>query len=32
MTWIRMAQDRDQCRAVVNTVLNLRVHKILGNS
>jgi hypothetical protein len=23
--WIDMAQDRDQCRALVNTVLNLRV-------
>jgi hypothetical protein len=25
MTWIRMAQDRDQWRALVNTVMNLRV-------
>jgi hypothetical protein len=25
MDWIDMAQDRDQCRALVNTVLNLRV-------
>jgi hypothetical protein len=23
--WIDMAQDRDQCRALVNTVLKLRV-------
>jgi hypothetical protein len=23
--WMDMAQDRDQCRALVNTVLNLRV-------
>jgi hypothetical protein len=23
--WIRLAQDRDQCRALVNTVMNLRV-------
>jgi hypothetical protein len=25
MNWIAMAQDRDQWRALVNTVLNLRV-------
>jgi hypothetical protein len=23
--WMDMAQDKDQCRALVNTVLNLRV-------
>jgi hypothetical protein len=23
--WIKLAQDRDQCRALVNTVMNLRV-------
>jgi hypothetical protein len=23
--WINIAQDRDQCRTLVNTVLNLRV-------
>jgi hypothetical protein len=23
--WIQFAQDRDRCRAVVNTVMNLRV-------
>jgi hypothetical protein len=23
--WIDLAQDRDRCRALVNTVLNLRV-------
>jgi hypothetical protein len=23
--WIGLAQDRDQCRALVNTVMNLRV-------
>jgi hypothetical protein len=23
--WIHLAQDRDHCRAVVNTVMNLRV-------
>jgi hypothetical protein len=25
MDWIHLAQDRDQCRALVNTVMNLRV-------
>jgi hypothetical protein len=25
MDWIDLAQDRDQCRALVNTVMNLRV-------
>jgi hypothetical protein len=25
MDWINLAQDRDQCRALVNTVMNLRV-------
>jgi hypothetical protein len=23
--WIHLAQDRDRCRALVNTVMNLRV-------
>jgi hypothetical protein len=25
MDWIEVAQDRDQCRALVNTMMNLRV-------
>jgi hypothetical protein len=25
MDWIDLSQDRDQCRALVNTVMNLRV-------
>jgi hypothetical protein len=25
MDWIELAEDRDQCRALVNTVMNLRV-------
>ena len=25
MDWIELAQDRDRCSALVNTVLNLRV-------
>jgi hypothetical protein len=30
--WIDMAQDRNQWKALVNTVLNLRVRKMLGSS
>jgi predicted small integral membrane protein len=29
--WIGLAQDRNRWRALVNSVLNLRVHKMLGN-
>jgi hypothetical protein len=31
MDWIELARDREQCRALVNTAMNLRFLKIAGN-
>jgi hypothetical protein len=31
MNWIDLAQDRDQWRVLVNTVMNLGIHKMLGS-
>jgi hypothetical protein len=30
MDWIDLAQDKEQWRSLVNTVMNLRVPKIVG--
>jgi hypothetical protein len=32
MDWIDLAQDKDHWRALVNTVMRVRLHKMLGNS
>jgi hypothetical protein len=32
MDWIDLAQDRNQWRALVNTVMKLRVPQLLGSS
>jgi hypothetical protein len=32
MDWIDLDQDRDKQRALVNTVMNLRVHEMLDSS
>jgi hypothetical protein len=32
MEWFDLAQDRDQWRTLVNTIMNLRVSKMFGNS
>jgi hypothetical protein len=32
MDWIYLAQERDQWRPLVNTIMNLGFHKTLGSS
>jgi hypothetical protein len=32
MDWIDLTRDRDQWRVFVNKVMNIRSHKMLGNS
>ena len=32
MDWIELAQDRDRLQALVNSVMNLRFHKMQGIS
>ena len=32
VNWMELAQDRDRCRALVSTVMNLRVPKMRGIS
>ena len=31
MDWIELARDRDRCRALVSTVMNLRVPRNVAN-
>jgi hypothetical protein len=32
MNWVDLTQDRDQWRALINTVMHFRFHKMLGSS